>query len=156
MTFPVQVFRCPFSIPGILYLPVSICLEFSLDLHRLGGKIQLASTLHNNCFTQNIFWPNQNLSTMSIRQCQYNDILLTKNLTKSNSHWIGFTSLAVRIILYRWISTFIHCTINIRVSNQSRINSYRWTSDQGKHNLEKNQLGLQSSSSATSLIRGQG
>ena len=36
---------------------------------------------------------------MSIRQYQYNDILLTKNLTKSNSHWIGFTSLAVRISL---------------------------------------------------------
>ena len=37
-----QVFRCRFCFRGILYLPLSICLEFGGDLHPLAdGRIQL-------------------------------------------------------------------------------------------------------------------
>ena len=54
-----QVFRCRFCFWGILYLPLSICLEFGGDLHPLAdGRIQLDRVvLSQSVFP--IWWPAQ-------------------------------------------------------------------------------------------------
>ena len=123
----VQVFRCLSCFPGILYLPVSICLEFSGDLHRrLGdGKIQLdwSDWHHNhnklpvasdllNChpesinhvFLIHVCWTNPKLSP---RIYQPRPFSTDSVLTKSNSHWIGFTLMAVQIS-WSWCCTILH------------------------------------------------
>ena len=168
-----QVFRCRFCFRGILYLPLSICLEFGGDLHPLAdGRIQLDSVVLSQsvfpiwwsaqffkrpvrhlCY---IWWSAQFLPRIyqpclsQSHQCvSINPQFSPKNpptkqstnqarpfppesvLTKPNSHWIGFTLMAVKTSCSR-CCTIRHnnCTISIRISNRSRITLLRRPTDE--------------------------